>query len=124
MYRRGLCLDGRGSDAGHHGTEMAATVRPRTNGRSAAQDYAAAQVSDDVCSRAAVNRKGVGKVLTQGLSLPTNLGAPYLARFSRDVGYHEPQPFASRDESRLKSRKDRPVVSHISRKTSEMWGTR
>jgi hypothetical protein len=46
-------------------------------------------------------------------------GAPYLARFSRDVGCHStPRASFRRSGKRL-----RFVVSHISRKTSEIWGT-
>ena len=48
-------------------------------------------------------------------------GAPYLARFSRDVGYHEPWLFLSDLQTRHGGVS---VVSHISRKTSEIWGTR
>src|SRR5580692_1497095 len=48
------------------------------------------------------------------------LGAPHLARFSRDVGYHEAltRLFRSTKNPRFSA-----VVSHISRKTSEIWGT-
>ncbi len=48
------------------------------------------------------------------------LGAPYLARFLRDVGFHEPYLLAF-DTANIV---DRAVVeSHISQKTSEIWGT-
>ena len=57
MYRRGFRLDGRGSDAGHDGPEMAAAVCPRTNRRRAAQDHAPPQISNDVCARAAVDMR-------------------------------------------------------------------
>src|SRR5258708_4682486 len=55
------------------------------------------------------------------LSLPQIPGAPYLARFSRDVGYH-----GSRRSLPVKgkTRWCSAVVSQISRKTSEIWGTR
>jgi hypothetical protein len=45
------------------------------------------------------------------------LGAPYLARFSRDVGYHEPRRF---------SRKKNQAVRHSrgSRKIQQQWLTK
>jgi hypothetical protein len=48
------------------------------------------------------------------------MGAPHLARFLRDVGYHggTPVSFLVYLQKTL-----RFVVSHISQKTSEMWGT-
>ncbi len=48
-------------------------------------------------------------------------GAPYLARFSRDAGFHCSFPLTSRFIRRTESTS---VESHISRKTSEIWGTR
>jgi hypothetical protein len=57
------------------------------------------------------------------LSCPRILGAPHLARFSRDVGFHCPILATVESRSNLEGEKLRSVVSHISRKTSEMWGT-
>jgi len=59
-------------------------------------------------------------------------GAPYLARFSRDVGFHGCPPvtlywqqvFMSMVIYTLYAQGPKVVESHISRKTSEMWGTR
>ena len=75
VYRRGVCLDGGGSDGGHHRTEMATAVCSRTDRRCAAQDHAASQVPDDVCSRVAVEEMHVRE----------RRGAPQLPRLSRDM---------------------------------------
>jgi hypothetical protein len=48
----------------------------------------------------------------------------HLACILRDVGYLEAQPLTPQDDSMPKKGKDRAVESHISRNTSEMWGTR
>ncbi len=48
------------------------------------------------------------------------MGAPYLARFLRDVGYREALFVVSTEP---KNGEDGAVESHISQKTSEMWGT-
>jgi hypothetical protein len=50
-----------------------------------------------------------------------NVGAPHLARFSRDVGVKD---VTLKLSIGLKSFGVRAVESHISPKTSEMWGTR
>jgi hypothetical protein len=55
-------------------------------------------------------------VSIEDLSLPTTMGAPHLARFSRDVGYHR----SRLNVFRAGNLEGRPVTSHISRKTSEM----
>jgi hypothetical protein len=51
----------------------------------------------------------------------------YLARFSRDVGFHEPESPACESsaeaEEKVKNIESNSVESHISRKTSEIWGT-
>ena len=48
----------------------------------------------------------------------------HLARFSRDVGFRGSIPASIRGLlGTLKGGNSRAVVSHISRKTSEMWGT-
>src|SRR6202453_2288405 len=49
------------------------------------------------------------------------MGGPHLARFSRDVGYHGFTPGVFPPD---RQRTLRFAVSHISRKTSEMWATR
>jgi Flp pilus assembly protein TadD len=59
------------------------------------------------------------ETLLWDFSSPRTGGAPYLARFSRDVGDRE--PFCSLSIAQ-KNRRLSAVVSHISRKTSEMWG--
>src|ERR1700679_3786821 len=48
------------------------------------------------------------------------MGAPHLARFSRDVGFHSSTPAILSLHGQPTFR---PAESHISRKTSEMWGT-
>ncbi len=50
------------------------------------------------------------------------LGAPYLARSLRDVGYHRGKPQAFGPP--IGSVRSSVVESHISQKTSEIWGTR
>ncbi len=71
-----------------------------------------------------LRRKALKKPRSKASNHQRTLGAPHLARILRDVGYHGTKLHASKDESRVKSYGDRAVVSHISRKTSEMWGTR
>jgi hypothetical protein len=58
---------------------------------------------------------------TSGRRLGPRTGNPgHLARFSRDVGYREPLFMVSTEP---RNGEDKTVVSHISQKTSEMWGT-
>jgi len=67
-----------------------------------------------------LNSTKVNEQPALGFLLTTNpKGAPYLARFSRDVGK------AALDwrVSMLQKPEGRSSVSHISRKTSEIWGT-
>src|SRR5258708_12440535 len=53
------------------------------------------------------------------LSLPQIPGAPYLARFSRDVGYHgSRRSFPVKGKTRSVS----PFVSHIPPKTNQQTG--
>src|SRR5258708_39384431 len=60
------------------------------------------------------------KAHTQSCLGPRAENSGYLAGFSRDVGYHSSGPaYSCHSHKRL-----RFVVSHISPKTSEMWGTR
>ena len=51
------------------------------------------------------------------------MGAPHLARFSRDVGYDGSLLLTLTDVCSSQSEPWGFAESHISRKTSEMWGT-